>query len=140
VRPLAAFLLLFGLAASAACGPSQRDLSMRLMTDDLSFKIMSDPVPPVARERIQYKVEIRDSKTGQPIEGGEGQIFASSRDGKNVYDSFVRGPELGTYYGVISFITSGEWAVAIRFRRDSTQKLQRVDWMQEVFPARGEQP
>ena len=57
----------------------------------------------------------------------------------DVYDPLVKGPELGTYYATMHFITSGQWAVAIRFQRDSTKKLERMDWMQEVFPARGEQ-
>jgi hypothetical protein len=83
-----------------------------------------------------YKVVVRDSKTGQPIEGGEGQIFASSRDGKDIWDSLVPGQELGTYYGTLNFITAGEWAVAVRFRRDSTKRLERLDWMQEVFAER----
>jgi len=33
-------------------------------------------------------------------------------------------------------VTSGDWAIAIRFRRDSTSKLERTDWMQDVLPER----
>ena len=123
---------------AVACTPGPRDLSHRGWTEDMEFRVLPDPAPPYARERITYKVVVRDSKTGQPIEGGEGQIFASSRDGKDIYDSLEPGPELGTYYGKLNFVTAGEWAVAIRFRRDSTKKLERLDWMQEVGASRGE--
>lgn len=122
------------VATLAACGPSQPDLSIRLWTETMSFRIQSDPVPPRARERVRYKILIRDSKTGQPVEQGEGRIFASSRDGASTWDALAKGEELGTYYGNLHFITSGEWAVAIQFRTDSTHKLDRLDWMQEVFP------
>ena len=129
----AAALVLLG-----ACGPSQQDLSMRQWTEDMAFRISSDPVPPYAREKIRYKVQVRDSKTGEPIEGGQGRIFASSRDGANTWDPLLPGKELGTYYGTLNYVTAGEWAVAIQFRRDSTRKLERMDWMQEVFPERPE--
>jgi len=130
--------LAVAIGLAAACTPGPRDLSLRQWTEDMEFRILPDPAPPHAREPIKYKVVVRDSKTGQPIEGGEGQIFASSRDGKDIYDSLEPGQELGTYYGKLNFVTAGEWAVAIRFRRDSTKKLERLDWMQEVRAARGE--
>lgn len=126
------------LVVAAACGPTQQDLAIRQWTDDMSFRITSEPLPPVAREKVRYKVVVRDSKTGQPVEKGQGRIFASTREGTSTWDSLIEGDELGTYYGNLNFITSGEWAMAIQFRRDSTRKLERMDWMQEVFPARGE--
>ena len=49
---------------------------------------------------------------------------------------FAKGDEAGTYYGYLSFITSGEWAMAVEFRSDSTRKLERVDWIQGVLPER----
>lgn len=128
------------LAAFAGCGPSQQDLSIRQWTDDMAFRINSDPVPPHAREKVRYKIQVRDSKTGEPVEGGEGRIFASSRDGASTWDGLAKGEELGTYYGTLRYVTAGEWAVALQFRRDSTRKLQRMDWMQEVFAARDEKP
>jgi hypothetical protein len=34
------------------------------------------------------------------------------------------------------FLTAGEWALGVQFRRDSTQALQRtLDWRQVVRPA-----
>ena len=126
------------VAALAACRQGPRDLSMQLLTEDMEFRVLPDPVPPRAREPIKYKVVVRDRETGEPIEAGQGQIFATSQDGVNAYDPLVKGPELGTYYATMHFVTAGQWAVAIRFQRDSTKKLERMDWMQEVFSARGE--
>ncbi len=123
---------------AAACRPAPRDLSMKFLTEDMELRVLPDPVPPRAREPVRYKVVVSDKETGEPIEGGQGQIFATSQDGIDAYDPLVKGPELGTYYATMNFITAGQWAVAIRFQRDSTKKLERMDWMQEVFPARGE--
>ena len=129
--------LLVALVA-AACQPTPRDLSMKLLTEDMELRVLPDPVPPRARESIRYKVVVRDRETGEPIETGQGQIFATSEDGIDAYDPLVKGPELGTYYATMHFISAGQWAVAIRFQRDSSKKLERMDWMQQVFPARGE--
>ena len=98
--------------------------------------------PPRARELggNRYRVIVRDRETKQPIEGGQGQIFATSRDGLDSYAPLEKGEELGTYYATLHFITAGEWAMGLHFRRDSTQRLERLDWMQEVFPARAETP
>jgi len=121
---------------ASGCGPSQKNTDLRQWTDDLTFRISTDPLPPHAREKIIYKVVVQDKESNQPIERGEGRIFATSRDGANTWDALEPGPEPGTYYGALRFITAGDWAVAIQFRRDSTQKLERVDWMQSVRAAR----
>ncbi len=129
-----------GVATLAACGPTEQDLSIRLWTEDMAFRIYADPVPPHARETTRYRIQVRNRKTGEPVEGGEGRIFASTRDGASTWDGLAKGEELGTYYGNLKYVTAGEWAVALQFRRDSTRKLERMDWMQEVFAARGEVP
>ena len=130
-------LFLVALVA-AACRPGPRDLSMKFLTEDMELRVLPDPVPPRAREPVRYKIVISDKETGEPIEGGQGQIFATSESNIDAFDPLVKGPELGTYYATMHFITAGQWAMAIRFQRDSTKKLERMDWMQEVFPARGE--
>lgn len=131
---LLAVVALVVLTSAAACKSSgNSDKSdIRDWTKDLAFRISTDPKPPKAREDIIYKVVVRDKTTGNPIEGGEGRIFATSRDGANTWDALIAGPEPGTYYGKLRYITSGDWAIAIQFRRDSTQVLQRIDWMQGV--------
>lgn len=131
--PRASFLApLFAVLLS--CGPSQKSTDLRQWTDDLTFRISTDPIPPRAREKIAFKVVVQDKESRQPIEKGEGRIFATSQDRKNVWDILEPTPEPGTYRATLSFLTAGDWAVAIQFRRDSTQKLERVDWMQTVKP------
>jgi hypothetical protein len=126
-------------AAVLGCGGPPRTPELRQMSDTYVFRVSSDPMPPRAREDVLYKVVIADKESRAPIENGEGQIYASSRDGVHVYDPLAAGPELGTYYGRLSFITAGDWAVAVRFRRDSTRALETVNWMQDVLAAQGEQ-
>ena len=126
--PLASFL--------AACGPSQNNTDVRMWTDSLAFRISTDPLPPRAREKVLYKVIVRDKESGAPIERGEGRIFAMNRDSTQVWDALEPGPELGTYYATLSFITAGEWAVGLQFRKDSTRAIERMDWMQDVRAAR----
>jgi hypothetical protein len=127
-------------AAALACGPSEPSTDYRAYTDDFAFRISTSPMPPHAREKTRYKIVVRDKKTGQPIEGGEGRVFASTREGAQTWDSFTPGRELGTYYATLNFIAAENWAVALQFRRDSTQRLERADWMQEVLPERAATP
>jgi hypothetical protein len=122
-------------AALTACGPNPRALDNRQWSDDFAFRITSEPSPPRAVEDVKYKIVVQDKKTGEPIETGEGRIFGTSRDGANANDGLEKGKEVGTYYGHILFPTSGDWALALQFRRDSTQRLQRVDWVQTVRAA-----
>ena len=117
----------------AACnsGPP-RALENRQWSDSFAFRITVDPAPPRAIEDIRYKIVVQDKNTGEPIETGEGRIFATSQDGANTDDGLAKGKEVGTYYGRLFFPTTGDWAVALQFRRDSTQRLERVDWIQSV--------
>ena len=126
--------VVFGLASSAAlaCGPNPRALDNRQWSDSFAYRITVDPSPPRAIEDATYKIVVQDKKTGEPIETGEGRIFATSRDGANTDDGLAKGKEVGTYYGRLFFPTTGDWAVALQFRRDSTQRLERVDWVQAV--------
>ena len=132
---VAAVLLIAGvMVACESAGPPP----LRLESDDLQFRITSDPLPPLAREPTLYKVIVRDKETREPIEGGEGRIFATSQDRVNTWDVLTPGPELGSYYARLRYVTAGEWAVAIQFRRDSLRPLKRVDWYQEVRAAPAE--
>ncbi len=130
------------LTIAAACGPSGPP-PLRAWSDSYEFRVTSDPSPPRARETILYRVVVLDRKSHQVIDRGEGQIFASSQDRANTYDSFTPAPEAGTYTARLNYITAGDWKVGIRFRRDSTAKLERIeDWVQTVRGARpvGERP
>ena len=113
-------------AIAAACipaGPRRPDL--KTFTDSFAMQVTWDPFPPYAREPILFRIVVRDKKTREPIERGEGRIFATSADGINVYDTFVPAAESGTYTARLRFITAGEWAVGIQFRKDSLSRLER---------------
>ena len=129
-------LALAPLAAVACEGPARRPPELRLQSDSFVFTISTDPMPPFARERQRWRVVVLDRDTRQPIQQGEGRIFANSRDGTSEWDGFAKGEEVGTYYGRLNFLTAGEWAMAVQFRADSTRPLQRVDWIQGVLPER----
>jgi hypothetical protein len=128
-----------GAAVFAACGGEPSRPVLRLPSKSYEFAIQPSDLPPHARETITYKIVVRDRKTQQPIDNGEGQIFADmgqGQQGPHTWDGFQNGPELGTYYAKLNFVIAGQWAMAIRFRRDSLHPLERVDWMQDVFDER----
>lgn len=130
------------VGGGAACGPPG-PRPLRAWTDTYEFQVASDPSPPRAREVTNYRIVVLDRNTRQVIDRGEGQIFASSADRANVYDSFEPASEAGTYTARMTYITAGDWKVSIRFRRDSLAKLERADdWVQTVRGARplGERP
>jgi len=102
------------------------------MSNSYSYTISPDDSPPHARQDIHYVIQIFDRKTRQPIDNGEGQLFASNNQGAKTWDGMTYGPEVGTYHAKLNFVVTGTWAVAIRFRRDSLRPLERIDWMQEV--------
>lgn len=120
-------------AAVLSCGSSEAPGAVRLATDEFEFRVVPDLVPPRALERITYTIVIKDKATKEPIVNGEGRIFATNSDRKSTWNGFVYGPEVGTYRATLTFVTAGEWALGIEFRRDSTRGLQRtLDWRQTV--------
>ncbi|MEO8909921.1 MAG: hypothetical protein ABI408_06795 [Gemmatimonadaceae bacterium] len=135
IRRLALISLV--IAAVAGCGPNQKATELRLWSDNYAFRVTVDPVPPRALESNVYRVVVQDKKTGQPIETGEGRIFATSQDRANTSDGFKKEKESGTYSGRLFFATSGDWAAAIQFRREKNpaMPLERVDWIQTVRQA-----
>lgn len=133
---LALVLLITTLALANACSRAPRQRELRLISTSYRFTIIPSQAPPHAREAILYRVVIRDRENSQPIETGEGQIYASNEERSNTWDGFAKGAEVGTYYGKLNFVTAGLWAVAIRFRRDSLHPLEKVEWMQDVLNER----
>ncbi len=119
----------------ASCGSPPE--GSRLWSDTYEFRVTVDPKPPRALEPAVFRVVVMDKKTKQPIETGEGRIFATSADRANTSDGFKKEKELGTYSGRLFFATTGDWAAAIQFRRDKDPRmpLERVDWVQTVRPA-----
>jgi hypothetical protein len=124
-------------AALTSCGSNPKLLELRLWSDSYAFRVTVDPMPPKALEPILYRIVVQDKKTGQPIETGEGRIFATSADRANTSDGFKKEKELGTYSARLFFATSGDWAAAIQFRREPNPRmpLERVDWIQTVLQA-----
>jgi hypothetical protein len=131
--------LAVGAAALLAVACTERQAlkpEIRLTSADFTFRVSAERMPPAAREDDRWRVEVTDRESRQPVQGGEGRIFATSHEGTNSWDGFTPGEEPGVYYGTLSFLTAGEWAMAVQFRADSTKPLQRVDWVQEVMPER----
>lgn len=121
----------------ASCGGNNnRATEIRQWTDDMAFRISVDPAPPISDGITVFKVVVADKETGQPIQNGQGRIFATSQERAQTGDGLAKGTEVGTYYAHVRFPVSGDWAVGLQFRRDSTSKLERTqDWQQQVLPA-----
>jgi len=129
------------LAGVASCTSSPRELQIRTFSEHFEFRIKSDPMPPRAREDVIYRVTVIDKDNGQPVEGGEGRIFANDSTGVSTWDSFMPAPQVGTYTAKLRFVAAEQWAVGIEFRRDTLPgtKIERAtDWQQEVGAARAE--
>ena len=124
------------VAAVAACGGQDGPPPLHQFTMSYDFTIKPDQAPPHARDDIHYSVQVFDRKTRQPIEAGEGQLFASNAQRSKTWDGMTYGPEVGIYHAKLNFVIPGLWAVAIRFRRDSLHPLERTDWMQDVINER----
>ena len=136
-------VLVIAIAATTllACGPKGAGTSSteyRAFTEHYAFNITSDPSPPHAREKTLFKIRVRDKNTSQPIEGGEGIIYGNTEDGGGkTWDSFTPGQAPGTYTAKLNFVIATNWALALQFRKDSTQALEKVDtWYQTVLPER----
>ena len=123
--------------AGMGCTPEKPNTDMRLWTSEFEFRISADVVPPRALETTNYTITVRDKKTREPIVNGQGRIFATNADHKTIWDGFSYGPEVGTYHARLMFITAGEWAMNVQFRRDSTQTLVKPedDWRQMIRQA-----
>jgi hypothetical protein len=136
--------LVAAVAVVASCGGDNGPPPLHQFTLSYDFTIKPDQAPPHARDDIHYSITIVDRKTRQPIENGDGQLFAGkpidpdvpSGPQSKTYDGFAYGPEVGVYHAKLNFVIPGTWAVAIRFRRDSLHPLERIDWMQDVINER----
>ena len=129
----------------AACGGGDNGPPpLRQLSTSYTYVIKPDDSPPHARQDIHYVIQVVDRKTRQPIENGEGQLFAgkpieeSAPTGpqSKTWDGLTYGPEEGTYHAKLNFVVAGTWAVALRFRSDTLHPLERIDWMQDVLDER----
>jgi hypothetical protein len=129
-----AFLVGTVALAAAACGTSKKATETRGWSDHYAFRVSPDVIPPRALEPIHFRVVVQDKKTGQPIETGEGRMFATSKDGASTNDGFTKEKEVGTYSAKLFFPVTGDWAMALQFRaqKDPHMPLERIDWIQAV--------
>jgi hypothetical protein len=128
---------MLALVVAPACSPAPRQYVLRLDSQTYSFRVTADPLPPRARERTRYTIVVTDRETKQPIEGGEGRIYASNAgaedpDRRTVWDGLAQAEQVGTYTANMNFVTAGPWALALEFRRDSTSGLEKIEWRQDV--------
>jgi len=129
-----ALALVAAAALIAACGPNPKAFETRGWTDHYAFRISVNPTPPIAEHNNYYRIVVQDKKTGQPIEDGEGRIFATNKEGARASDGFRKEKELGTYSARVPFPVGGDWPIAIQFRRghDPRTPMERIDWIQGV--------
>ncbi len=123
------------LVAGADCGAPRRP-EIRQGSKSYLFNITSNPIPPLAREDIIYTITVRDRETNQPIDNGEGRIFANTLEGARTWDGFTKAPAVGTYTAKLRFVASGQWAIGIQFHSDPAKPLEKTEWMQDVLPER----
>jgi hypothetical protein len=131
---LAALLLV--AAVAGACGPPIPKDQIRGYSEGLSITVTADSLPPRAMDDIVWRVTVRDSKTGLPIEGGQGSVWARSRDGHETSSGLVPAKELGTYTTPLRLIMAAPWQMGVQFRRDSTSVFASISWIQEVLAPR----
>lgn len=132
----AALLVVAGLAMAGCDAGRPPAGQLRFRTDDFVIRVSSETRPTRALEPIYWRVTVHDAETGLPISGGQGRIFATNQDMKTVSNGLEETQELGTYRSNLMYVTAGMWAMAIQFRRDSTQVLQKtVDWTQDILSA-----
>jgi hypothetical protein len=124
------YAMLASLLVSSSCGAPHRSGELRQGTISYKFDITTPNVPPVAGDDVSYVIVVRDRDTGQPIETGEGRIFA--RAAVRVAGTFVKAPEVGQYIGMVRFPSAGGWEVGIRFRDQPVKALELTQWSQYV--------
>ena len=129
-------IVALSLVAAACEGDTRPRGELRFVTDSFAVRISPETRPTRALEPIYWRVFVHDRSTGTPIQGGQGRIFATSKDHKSIANGLEETGELGTYRTNLMFVTAGMWAMALQFRRDSTMPLQRTeDWTQDILSA-----
>ncbi len=130
------FLAVAPMLVAACGGPTPTKGELRFVTDSFVVRVSPETRPTRALEPIYWRVLVHDRITGTPIQGGQGRVFATSKDRKSIANGLEETGELGTYRTNLMFVTAGMWAMALEFRRDSTLPLQRtVDWTQDILSA-----
>ena len=84
-----------------------------MRTESFAISISPETRPTRALEPIYWRVVVHDRETGTPIQGGQGRIFATSKDRKSIANGLEETGELGTYRTNLMFVTAGMWAMAM---------------------------
>src|SRR3954470_19835226 len=84
------------LTLTACGGGDNSPPPLRQNSMSYSFVIKPDDSPPHARQDIHYIIQVFDTKTRQPIEHGDGQVFAR----KPSEDAAPTGPQTKTWDGM----------------------------------------
>jgi hypothetical protein len=145
-----AMMVAAGAFALVACSDGRaNENGLRQATRSYSFTITADQMPPFANEDVHYTVRVVDRETEQPVQNGEGQIYGQLTPSGRPYtwDSFVYGPEVGTYHAKLRYVIAATtadpdqaWQMGLRFRRDSLSPLEVTNWQQQVRPERDSIP
>ena len=124
-------------AFSTGCDAGRPPIrELRFRTDSFVIRVSPEVIPTRALEPVYWRVVVHDRDSGAPIQGGQGRVFATNQDMKTVSNGLEETGELGTYRTNLMYVTAGLWAMAIQFRRDSTQILQKTqDWTQDIHAA-----
>jgi hypothetical protein len=125
-----AVLIAAGLAS--ACGPQVPRDQIRGYSEGFAITVTADSLPPRAMDDVVWRVTVRDQKTGLPIEGGEGGLWARSKDGHETSSGLVPARELGTYTTTLRLIMAAPWQMGVQFRKDSNSVFASISWIQEV--------
>lgn len=124
---------LLAIACDAGTPPKNE---LRFVTDSFVIRVSPESLPTRALEPIYWRVVVHDRKTGTPVQGGQGRVFATNEDRKSIANGLAETGELGTYRTNLMYVTAGLWAMGIQFRRDSTLPLQKTeDWTQQILAA-----
>jgi hypothetical protein len=117
---------------SSACNNS-RPYEVFAFSEGYRISVTADSMPPHAQDDMNWRVRVQDAKTGQPIEGGEGMVWARTRNSTHEVRARIHpGPELGIYRGKLMLVMAGDWQMGVQFRRDSTAPWASLDWIQSV--------
>jgi hypothetical protein len=128
-------LAAFSLLASSACTGAPVPNELRQGTPSYLFSIAVPDVTPIAQDDVTYVISVRSRSTGQPIETGEGRLFA--RSGEQIVQPLINAPQVGQYRATVRFPHAGGYVLGIRFRESPAQELELTRWSQQVRSTTG---
>ena len=99
-------------------------------TAGYKFVIISPTVAPAVEDSVAYRLSVLNRSTGQPVEDGEGHLFA--RAGETVTANLMKAPQVGQYLATIRFPRAAEWSVTLRFRERTAKAFEETQWLQSV--------